>query len=175
MPEGFLYIPDFITRTEEDTLLRRFSELTWSEVKLYGVIAKRRVIHFGMQYNYQQRKVNPVSAIPDFLQFLLPRVASIINVNENDIREILLTEYRAGAGIGWHKDAAIFGDKIVGISFENKCTLKLRNPLEDKACVFKQILEPRSAYVISGIARQIWQHHIPAVKERRYSLTFRIL
>jgi DNA oxidative demethylase len=36
-------------------------------------------------------------------------------------------------------------------------------------------LEPRSAYVMRGPARTSYEHHIPAVRERRYSITFRTL
>jgi alkylated DNA repair dioxygenase AlkB len=34
-------------------------------------------------------------------------------------------------------------------------------------------LERRSAYILSGAARWNFQHSIPAVKELRYSITFR--
>jgi hypothetical protein len=36
-------------------------------------------------------------------------------------------------------------------------------------------LEPRSAYVLSGPARTQWQHHIPAVTQERWWMTFRTL
>ena len=36
-------------------------------------------------------------------------------------------------------------------------------------------LERRSAYVLTGEARQQWQHAIPGVPALRYSLTFRTL
>jgi DNA oxidative demethylase len=35
------------------------------------------------------------------------------------------------------------------------------------------VLEPRSAYVLSGPARDSWQHAIPPTKALRYSITFR--
>ncbi len=39
--------------------------------------------------------------------------------------------------------------------------------------VFEQPLERRSGYVLSGAARSVWQHSIPAVAQERYSVTFR--
>ena len=36
-------------------------------------------------------------------------------------------------------------------------------------------LEPRSAYLIAGVARREFEHSIPPVAERRYSITFRTL
>jgi len=37
------------------------------------------------------------------------------------------------------------------------------------------LLEPRSIYVMGGVARWNFQHSIPAVKELRYSITLRSL
>ncbi len=36
-------------------------------------------------------------------------------------------------------------------------------------------LQARSAYVLSGTAQTQWQHHIPAVTQERWSMTFRTL
>jgi alkylated DNA repair dioxygenase AlkB len=41
--------------------------------------------------------------------------------------------------------------------------------------VWEVLLEPRSAYALTGAARWSWQHSIPATKELRYSITFRTL
>ena len=35
--------------------------------------------------------------------------------------------------------------------------------------------EPRSAYLLSGPARNKWEHSIPPLEARRYSITFRTL
>jgi alkylated DNA repair dioxygenase AlkB len=35
--------------------------------------------------------------------------------------------------------------------------------------------EPRSAYLLSGSARQEWEHSIPPVDTLRYSITYRSL
>jgi alkylated DNA repair dioxygenase AlkB len=37
------------------------------------------------------------------------------------------------------------------------------------------ILEPRSAYFLSGPARYEWEHSIPQMEALRYSITFRTL
>jgi alkylated DNA repair dioxygenase AlkB len=41
--------------------------------------------------------------------------------------------------------------------------------------VYEIALEPRSGYVLAGESRTRWQHSIPAVKELRWSVTFRTL
>jgi alkylated DNA repair dioxygenase AlkB len=40
---------------------------------------------------------------------------------------------------------------------------------------FTLTAEPRSLYMMRGESRQIWQHSIPAVEQRRYSITFRTM
>jgi alkylated DNA repair dioxygenase AlkB len=37
------------------------------------------------------------------------------------------------------------------------------------------VLEPRSAYVLRGVARWRWQHAISPTKALRYSITFRTM
>ncbi len=37
------------------------------------------------------------------------------------------------------------------------------------------VLEPRSAYLLTGPARSDFEHHIPPVASLRYSVTFRTL
>jgi len=56
---GLFYIENFMTADEEQALIRSFASLTWQEVALFGKIARRRVVHFGMDYNYINRSINP--------------------------------------------------------------------------------------------------------------------
>jgi alkylated DNA repair dioxygenase AlkB len=37
------------------------------------------------------------------------------------------------------------------------------------------MVEPRSAYLMTGLARTDWEHSIPPVGEHRYSITLRTL
>jgi len=37
------------------------------------------------------------------------------------------------------------------------------------------VAAPRSAYLLSGPARSVWEHSIPPVSALRYSITFRTL
>jgi alkylated DNA repair dioxygenase AlkB len=36
-------------------------------------------------------------------------------------------------------------------------------------------LAPRSAYLLDGPARRVWEHSLPEAKAHRYSITFRNL
>jgi alkylated DNA repair dioxygenase AlkB len=48
-------------------------------------------------------------------------------------------------------------------------------PYKAEGKIVSLMLEPRSIYRISGVARWRYQHSIPAVEALRYSITFRTL
>lgn len=173
LPE-FPYIPEFLSTVEEEMLLKQLSQLAWKEVKMHGIIAKRRVIHFGLDYEYNTRSVKLTTPIPNYLKKFLQRAASFLTVGSEAIKEILITEYPPGAGIGWHRDAAVFGDKVFGISLLNPCVMKFK-PYKNGSEIYKITLEPRSAYIIQDNLRWDWLHSISPVKKLRYSITFRTL
>ena len=62
---------------------------------------------------------------------------------------------------------------MVGISLLSSCTFRLRRRDGSKWQRALLIAEPRSAYLMKGIARTEWEHSIPAVAALRYSITFR--
>jgi len=175
LPEGFIYIPKFISNTEIKYLIGKISNLDWQQVVMHGIVAKRRVVHFGLVYTYTTRQVKQTTQIPDFLYKYIEKAAVQMGISALGIVEILITEFPVGAGIGWHKDAAIFGDKVFGFSLCGTCTLKFRIKLKDNYEIFKVELIPGSAYILSGAARNEWQHSISPVKVPRYSITFRTL
>ena len=90
------------------------------------------------------------------------------------LSEALLTEYQPGAPIGWHRDAPGFGI-VVGISLLSACRFRFRRGSGRDAERISLTLDARSAYVLNGPARTVWQHSIPEVATLRYSITFRTL
>jgi alkylated DNA repair dioxygenase AlkB len=183
LPEGFLYRPDFISPKEEQELVAAISGLQFTAVVMRGVAAKRRTAHFGRSYDFETFKLGPAPPLPQFLLSLRDRAAALTSHQPHEFAETLVSEYPAGAAIGWHRDAPPFG-VIAGISLMASCTMKFRPwpvPAKKKAIHGKrpkpltQTLEPRSAYVIAGSARTRWQHHIPPTEALRYSITFRTL
>lgn len=179
LPEGFVYKPEFISHEEEQTFVRAIAQLEFSEVRMHDVVAKRRVVHFGRSYEYQTAALGPAPPTPDFLAALRHRVAEFAARDAEEFVELLVTDYPLGAPIGWHRDAPGF-DIIVGVSLLSECTMHFRQwPIEKPATKrlkpLKQILGARSAYILRGPSRTRWQHRIPAVKQRRLSITFRTL
>ncbi|KTC64706.1 2OG-Fe(II) oxygenase superfamily (plasmid) [Legionella adelaidensis] len=172
LPKGFFYIPDFIDESQAIYLRDHILQLTWQEITMYGQTARRRVVHFGLDYAYENRTVHLTTPPPPFLTPLIQKSAEALQVDEKEIAEILITQYPVGAGISWHRDAPVF-DKILGLSLVSGCPLKLRIPSNKE--VIKVHLAPRSAYILSDEARIKWQHAISPVKNERYSITLRTL
>ncbi|MDX2151651.1 MAG: alpha-ketoglutarate-dependent dioxygenase AlkB [Bryobacteraceae bacterium] len=174
LPEGLVYQAGFITEPEEAALLEHVRAMQFSEVRMHGVIAKRRTVHLGWLYGYESWKVTPGPPIPDFLHPLRARAAAVIEVTPEDLAEVLITEYPAGAQIGWHRDAPQFGI-VIGVSLLGAARMRFRRGEGPARQTAELTLAPRSLYVLDGPARTEWQHHIPATKEPRYSITFRTL
>jgi alkylated DNA repair dioxygenase AlkB len=118
--------------------------------------------------------VEPAAPIPGWLYLLRERAARFAGVKEEALAQVLVTRYPAGAGIGWHRDRPEYG-KIVGVSFESPCALRLRRREGAGWRRGSVLLEPRSAYLLDGEVRAAWQHSITPGTQLRYSVTFRTL
>lgn len=172
-PQTLRVVPDIISEAEEHTLLKRIETIAWQKVEMHGVVAKRAVAHYGLDYTYTKRAVRETVPPPAWLDFLTARVAKLLDHPADAIKEVLVTAYPAGAGIGWHKDAEVFGNAIVGVSLLSDCTMKFRHP--ETKVVYKLEIPRRSAYIFADEARWTWHHSIASHRERRVSITFRTL
>jgi alkylated DNA repair dioxygenase AlkB len=173
LPEGFVYRPDFLTQAEEKGLLAQIQQLDFQPFDFHGYIAKRRIVEYGWEYDFGTRKTSAATSIPEFLRQIRERAAALAGVSSAALVESVITEYPAGAPIGWHRDVPQF-ETIVGISLASACRMRLK-PYKGEGKLVSIVLEPRSAYVMSGPARWDFQHSIPAVDDLRYSITFRTL
>lgn len=165
---------EFVTPEEELALLRCIRPLEFREMKMRGVVARRRVLHYGVHYSFETFRATPGPPMPEFLLPLRGTAAAFAGVAPEALEEALITEYSPGATIGWHRDAAPFG-LVVGISLASACRFRFRRGRLRAWETAELALPPRSAYVLDGPARREWEHSIPAVKELRYSVTFRTL
>lgn len=171
-PPGFRYAPDFVTEAEERDLLGRLEPLPFREVRMRGVAARRTVVHYGWDYGYESWIIAPAAPLPAFLEPLRERAAALAGLAADALEQVLVARYPPGAGIGWHRDAPIFGLVVVGVSLGAPCVMRFRRVPGDGA-LRRVPLAPRSAYVLAGAARATWQHALPPVKALRYSVTFR--
>ena len=198
LPEGFLHRDEFISTAEEAALAEHIGRVEFATFEMRGVVARRRVAFFGESYDRPsthvlqrdsgQRSLRagapaPSPPIPEFLFPVRDRLAAWAGVAPADFVMALINEYRAGAPIGWHRDAPQY-DITAGVSLLSACVMRLR-PYASPAQAARQnirrkttheiALFPRSAYVIRGLARSGYEHSIPDVAQLRYSITFRTL
>ena len=171
-PPGFAYGEQVINEAEEKMLVAAFQRLPFELFRFHEYTGKRRIASFGWRYDYAGRALHQSTPIPAFLLPPREKAAGFAGISANNLRQILVTEYTAGAGIGWHRDKAMFQD-VVAISFLAAGTLQLRRRAGAKWQRFSCLIAPRSAYVLRGAARRDWEHSFPPLTALRYSVTFR--
>jgi len=171
-PEGLRYQSALISSGDENALVERVRELPFREFEFHGYLGKRRVVSFGWKYDFGSQRLQKAAEIPDYLLSLRSLAALFANLEPEAFQQVLVTEYARGAGIGWHRDKAVFG-QVVGISLLAPCTLRFRRKVDGSWERANLRVEPRSAYHLSGPARTEWEHSISRVDVLRYSITFR--
>ena len=174
LPDGFSYEPNVVAEADEAALLEHVRALPFRDFEFHGYTAKRRVISFGWHYDFDERVLRKADDIPPFLLELRSVAARFAGMDATRLQHVLVMEYGAGAGIGWHRDKDVFGE-VVGISLLSPCNFRLRRQVGTGWERHSLIAEPRSAYLLSGVSRTEWEHSIPAVDALRYSVTFRNL
>ncbi len=173
-PEGLRYEREFVSEEIERELIARVAELPLKPFQFGAFEGHRRVKSFGFRYDYTLQKLTESDPIPDWLGAIARPVETFGNLPEGSVRQMLCTEYDTGVGIGWHRDKPHFG-KVFGLSLGSACKFRFRRRHGDKWERFTLRAEPRSLYLMEGEARHEWEHSIPTVEARRYSITFRTM
>jgi alkylated DNA repair dioxygenase AlkB len=161
--KGFQYQPELITPAEESSLLEEISRLPLKEAAYRQFTAKRRIVMF--------------EPVPEFLAALRDKAADWAGIPPAKFVHALVTEYRPGTQLGWHRDSPEYGE-LAGISLGGQCRMRLRPYPPGKGerkDILSLELEPRSAYCMREEARWGWQHSIAPTPMLRYSITFRTL
>jgi alkylated DNA repair dioxygenase AlkB len=174
MPAGFEYRAGVVDLAEESALVSAIQTLDLAPYLFRGVEARRRVLAFGFQHDYRTRRLAQTADIPPFLKTLRSKAAAFAGLPAEDLEQVLVSEYTPGTPIGWHKDRGHYG-KIVGVSLLSPAVFRFRRQVDGRWMRLSQTLEPRSMYLLTGPAREFWQHSIPAVTALRYSVTFRTM
>ena len=175
LPPGLAYEPDFIGEADQAQLLAAIASLSFHEALYREYTAKRRIVSYGAEYDFSAQQLRPAAPIPDFLQDLKTRTAAWIGLAPDTFSHALVTEYRPGTQLGWHRDTPEFGI-VAGISLGTPCRMRWRPyPPKKGDATLAVELQPRSAYCMQADARWRWQHSIAPTKALRYSVTFRTL
>src|SRR5438045_8709602 len=124
-PEGFIYVPGFITDEEEMSVVKEIEKLELRNMIFQGYTANRKTASFGYDYNFDKRSLSKGKDIPPIFNSLIKKVGEYISVDPEKFAELLVTEYPIGSVINWHRDAPPF-DLIAGISLSADCIFRDR-------------------------------------------------
>jgi alkylated DNA repair dioxygenase AlkB len=184
LPHGLVYRPQFISGDEEAALLDAFGSLSFREARFREYVAKRRVVHYHTEHSARTYDDGDDAdgfssgPLPPFLLDLRAKAATLADVAPSSFVHALVSEYRPGTPIGWHRDRPEYGI-VVGISLAGWGRMRFRprppsaNSRTDPKDIVVLDLEPRSGYVMRGAIRWEWQHSMLPTKALRYSVTFR--
>jgi alkylated DNA repair dioxygenase AlkB len=171
-PQGLRYHPEFISPAAERALIAHVSALPLAPFQFGAFEGKRRVASFGWRYDYGRQRLEQADDLPQWLTPLISGIEALETLPPATIRQVLCTEYEAGAGIGWHRDKPHF-DRVFGLSLGSDCKFRFRRKHGAKWQRFTLDAQARSLYSMSGESRNVWEHSIPPVETPRYSITFR--
>ena len=171
---GLALREDFISAEEEARLAGHIEALGLSPFRFHGWTGKRLTRSFGWRYDFDDASFTQTEPIPGWLSAVRARAASLAGVDPNEFAHALVVRYDPGAGIGWHRDRPQF-DEVVGISLGAATTMRFRQRTASGFRRANVLLEPRSAYLLSGEVRAEWEHSIAAHEDLRFSITFRSL
>src|SRR3569623_3410178 len=130
--EGFRYADDIVSPEEQRGLARDLEKLPFREFEFQGFLGKRRVVSFGWRYDFNGGGLRKSEDIPDVVLPARAKAAAFAGMKPEALQQVLITEYRPGVQIGWHKDRSVFGE-VVGISLLSHCTFRLRHKLQSGA------------------------------------------
>lgn len=173
-PEGLRHDPALVGATAQAQLVETFAALPFAPFEFHGWRGARRVVSFGSRYDFGRGRLEAAEALPAFLRPLRDRAAAFAELEPEALAQTLVTEYRPGAGIGWHRDRPEYA-KVIGVSFGAPCRLRLRRRTASGWDRRHLDLAPGSAYLLDGPARREWEHGIAPMTALRYSVTFRTL
>jgi alkylated DNA repair dioxygenase AlkB len=175
LPADLIYEDDFLSTAEERELLAEIARLPLEEAQYKQYKARRRVLSFGAQYDFDRNRLEAGPPIPEFLLPLRERIGRRTGIDAARFSHALVTEYRPGTPLGWHRDMPEF-ETVIGVSLGSACRMRFRRYRHEKHAKEKPIdllLEARSIYIMQGDARWGWQHSVPPTPALRHSITFR--
>jgi alkylated DNA repair dioxygenase AlkB len=176
---GLNYIHDYINTEKQNYLLGLVDQQEWSTK------SKRRVQHYGYQYDYHNGLLASSSylgTLPNWLQSIVEQLFSD-RLTAKVPDQVIINEYEPGQGIADHFDCVpCFGKTIISLSLGSPCVMNFTH--SHSSAKLPIFLSPGSLIVMQDAARYDWQHGIAARKKdnykdreylrtRRVSLTFR--
>jgi alkylated DNA repair dioxygenase AlkB len=136
-----------------------------------GQRLKRGYAQLGYAYLSTGRKAEVAAELPEFLTAVSAKALGCCPAGTT-FNQCIVSRYPVCAGIGWHSDAGVFGDCIVGVSLGGLGRFQFQCKDSDDV-MFEVELLPGSMYMVYGPSRWDHKHRVVPVRAERYSLTSR--
>jgi alkylated DNA repair dioxygenase AlkB len=171
---GFRLVPEAVSEAAEERLAALIDAAPLAPFQFGQWEGKRLTVNYGSAYDYQRARPTEAPPLPEWLADLRIRLAPLMDRAPEDFVQGLLIRYDPGAGIGWHRDRPQYGE-VLGLSLSAPTMLRLRRRTEAGFERRTVELPPRSLYLLSGEARQVWEHSITPMEVTRRSITLRTM
>ena len=148
-PAGFRYATDLFSPAAEQGFVATFETLPFKPFEFHGYQGNRRIVSYGYRYDYAGRALRTSDAMPYFLVPSREAASRFSGLPEEKLEQALVTEYRPGAGIGWHRDKPMFKD-VVALSFMGPLRLAPASPRRNRLATPVCPIAPRSGYLLHG-------------------------
>jgi hypothetical protein len=89
-PEGFRYEAEIIDASTEMAMLEQVRALPFREFEFQGYTAKRRVVSFGWQYDFDARRLRKADDMPAFLRELREHGARFAGMRATVLLQVLV-------------------------------------------------------------------------------------
>lgn len=175
--KGLTLVKDFISEKEESDIIDEILKNPWEN------LSHRRVQHYGFKFLYGANSINTdekQGELPDFINTPLDLLK---DHNLPAFDQCTVNEYKPGNGIPPHIDShAPFEEELVSVSMLSDIVMLFKNPITKEE--LHLLLPRRSALILRGEMRYLWNHSIAVRKvdrvetnlifrRRRISLTYR--
>jgi alkylated DNA repair dioxygenase AlkB len=175
---GLIYVPDFLSETQERQIVAAIDDGPWRND------LKRRVQHYGWRYDYKAREIDMsmrLGPLPEWAMLLAKRLKSE-GYLPHLADQVIVNEYVGKQGISRHTDCTpCFDDGVAMLSLLESWEMIFRDDRRSSTTKMHKLLEQRSVTIMAGEVRYHWTHEIPSrlsepgglKRGRRISVTFR--
>lgn len=155
------YIPNYVTKQEETDLL----ECIYSCCDKWVQLKKRRLQNWGGSVT--TKGLDPDELPPWFNDMGSKLISSDVFSEEYRPNHLLINEYILDQGIMPHKDGPAYYPQVAILSLKGTVKIEFVKSPGDKEPLASLILEPRSLFIFSDDAYQIYFH---VIRESRSEL-----
>jgi DNA oxidative demethylase len=172
-PRGLVLAYEAMTRAEEDDLIAEMQASGLSRSHFGDEPGNpRSSMSYLYRYDLPSQSFVRAPPVPEGFHAIARRAAAFAGLESEEIMHCALNLYEPGAMIQSHIDMPCW-DRVVGISLGAAAIMNLRRVTADGDETIAIELPPRSMYLLRDEARHDWEHAIPRVAHRRWSITFR--